>query len=343
MSSSATIRVQVESALAHKFPSALTPPARMMRPVVPTGIGALDDLVQGGLPIGAMTELVGDVCSGRMSLALSFLSQVTAAEKLCAWIDAANTFNPTAASAAGVDLRRLLWVRCGVSEAVSEHETRKFTPPSDCFTPKPVMKGLHGGGHGTHPRNEVKGLSAAVGRFLSDETVTARCAEPISKPRPIQQTFAPNLKPSSVGVRTPRRARAYDAVEQALRSADLLIQTGGFGAIVLDFGEIASEVVSRIDLSTWHRYRVAAEQTQASIVLLSQYACAKSSSELQLRLSSLEDTHEERTVFTGLSAHIEVLRQRFTQTPSNVVPMRKPPQSVREARWIHRASWVGPR
>ena len=343
MPSSSIIRVQIESVLARKFPSALTPPARMVRPVVPTGIGPLDDLVQGGLPIGAMTELVGDVCSGRMSLALSFLSQVTAAEKVCAWIDASNTFNPAAASAAGVDLRRLLWVRCGVSEAVSELETRKFALPSECFAPKPVTKGLHGGGHGTHPRNEVKGLSAAVDRFLSDETVKARCAEPLSKPRPIPQTFEPNLKPSSASLRIPGRARAYDAVQQALRSADLLIQTGGFSAIIIDLGEIASEVVSRIDLSTWHRYRVAAEQTQASIVLLSQYACAKSSSELQLRLSALEDTHEERTVFTGLNAHVEVMRQRFTQTPSNVVPMRKPPQSVREARWTHRASWVGPR
>jgi len=343
MASSSTIRVQVESALANRFPSALTPAARMVRPVVPTGVGPLDELVQGGFPIGAMTELVGDVCSGRMSLALSFLSQVTAAEKVCAWIDASNTFNPAAASAAGVDLRRLLWVRCGVSETVSEQETRKFTLPPECFTPKPVLKGLHGGGHGTHPRNEVKGLSAAVGRFLSDETVRARCAEPISKPRPTPQTFAPNLKPASTSVRTPRRGRAYDAVEQALRSADLLIQMGGFSAVILDFGEIASEVVSRIDLSTWHRYRVAAEQTQASIVLLSQYACAKSSSELQLRLSPLEDTNEERTVFSGLSAHVEVMRQRFTQTPTNVVPMRKPPQRARDARWTHRASWVGPR
>jgi recombination protein RecA len=343
MPTSSKIRVQVESALANKFPSALTPPARIVRPVVPTGINSLDELVQGGFPVGAMTELVGDVCSGRMSLALSFLSQVTAAERVCAWIDASNTFNPAAASSAGVDLRRLLWVRCGVSETVSEQETRKFILPSECFTPKPVLKGLHGGGHGTHPRNEVKGLSAAVGKFLSDETVRARCAEPISKPRPTPQTFEPNRKPSSTSVRTPKRGRAYDAVEQALRSADLLIQTGGFSAIILDFGEIASEVVSRIDLSTWHRYRVAAEQTQASIVLLSQYACAKSSSELQLSLSPLEDINEERTVFTGLSAHVEVLRQRFTQTPSNVVPMRKPPQNVREARWIHRASWVGPR
>jgi recombination protein RecA len=315
----------------------------MVRPVVPTGIDPLDELVQGGFPVGAMTELVGDVCSGRMSLALSFLAQITAAEKVCAWIDASNTFNPAAASAAGVDLRRLLWVRCGVSETVSEQETRKFILPSQCFTPKPVLKGLHGGGHGTHPRNEVKGLSAAVGKFLSEETVKARCAEPISKPRSTPQTFEPNPKPSTTNVHTPKRGRAYDVVEQALRSTDLLIQTGGFSAIVLDLGEIASEVVSRIDLSTWHRYRVAAEQTQASIVLLSQYACAKSSSELQLRLSSLQDTNEERTVFTGLSAHVAVLRQRFTQTPSNVVPMRKPPQSAREARWTHRASWVGPR
>lgn len=343
MPSSSTIRVQVESALAHKFPSALTPPARIVRPVVSTGIGALDELVQGGLPVGAVTELVGDTCSGRMSVALSFLAQVTASEKVCALIDASNTFNPASASAFGLDLCRLLWVRCGVKETITEQETRKFSLPSECFKAKPVMKGLHGGGHGTRPRNEVKGLSAAVSRFLSDETVKARCAEPISKPRPISQTFEPSLQTCSALVRTPKRARVYDAVEQALRSTDLLIQTGGFSAIVLDFGEIASEVVSRIDLATWHRYRVAAEQTQSSIVLLSQYACAKSSSELQLRLSSLEDTREERTVFTGLNAYVEVLRQRFTQTPSNVIPIRKPPQSVREAAWSHRASWVGPR
>jgi recombination protein RecA len=111
MPSAATIRTQVESALAHKIPSALTPPVRMVRPVASTGIEPLDELVQGGFPIGAMTELVGEVCSGRMPLALSFLSQVTAADKVCAWIAASNTFNPAAASAAGVDLRRLLWVR----------------------------------------------------------------------------------------------------------------------------------------------------------------------------------------------------------------------------------------
>ncbi len=358
MFASSTIRVQIESALAHKFPSALTPPARMVRPVVSTGIGALDELVHGGLPVGAMTELVGETCSGRMSLAVSFLARVTAAEKVCAWIDAANTFDPAAASAAGVDLRRLLWVRCGVTETVMEQEGRTFALPSECFKPKPVMKGLHGGGHGGHPRNEIKGLSTAVDRFLSDEAVRARCAEPILKPRPAPQNVEPGLEPSlrpnstpsstpsstpnSTRVRAPKRARVYDAIEQALKTTDLLMQTGGFSAIVLDFGEIASEAVLRIDLSTWHRYRVAAEQTRASLVLLSPCACAKSGSELQLRLSALEDRQEERTVFTGLSAHGEVIRHRFTATSSHVAAIRKPLQRVREARWTHRASWVGP-
>lgn len=108
MASAATIRVQVESALARKYPSALTPPPRMVRPVVSSGIGALDELIQGGLPVGALTELVGEECSGRMSLALSFLSQITAMGKVCAWIDASNTFDPSSAASVGVAVVRRL-------------------------------------------------------------------------------------------------------------------------------------------------------------------------------------------------------------------------------------------
>lgn len=343
MPPSATIRNQVESALAHKIPSALTPPARIVRPLVSTGIGELDELIQGGFPVGAVTELVGGECSGRTSTALSFLSRITSAGKVCAWIDASNSFHPASAASVGVDLKRLLWVRCGVQEKVVVQDTRQFSLPASCFATKPVTKGLHGGGHGTHPRSEVKGLSAAVDRFLANETTAARCAEPIAKPRPTPQTYASSLLPATTAVRSPRRGRVYDAVEQALRSTDLLIQTGGFSAIILDLGGVQPEVVSRIELSTWHRYRVASEQTQSSIVLLSQYPCAKSSSELQLQLLPMENTREERTVFTGLHARVEILRQRFTETPTNVVSIRKPPQRVREACWSQRTSWVGPR
>jgi hypothetical protein len=343
MPPSATIRIEVESALAHKIPSALTPPARIVRPLVPTGIGELDGLIQGGFPVGAVTELVGAECSGRTSVALSFLARITSTGKVCAWIDASNSFHPASAASVGVDLKRLLWVRCGVQENVTVQETRQFSLPAGCYATKPVTKGLHGGGHGTHPRSEVKGLSAAVDRFLANETIAPRCAEPISKPRPKPQTYVPSLQPATTAVRSPRGGRVYDTVERALRSTDLLIQTGGFSAIILDLGGIPPGVVSRIELSTWHRYRVASEQTQSSIVLLSQYPCAKSSSELQLQLLPMENTREERTVFTGMNARVEILRQRFTETSTNVVPIRKPPQRVREACWSQRTSWVGPR
>lgn len=39
--------------------------------------------------------------------------------------------------------------------------------------------------------------------------------------------------------------------EQALGAQDLLLQGGGFSAIVLDMGGVAPEYVSRVELSIW--------------------------------------------------------------------------------------------
>jgi hypothetical protein len=142
--------------------------------------------------------------------------------------------------------------------------------------------------------------------------------------------------------RVPKRIRPWDRITQGLRSTDLILQSGGFGAIVLDMAGLPPEVVSRIELSTWHRYRVAAERTQSSILLLSQYPCAKSSSELQLRLLPAEDLVDEETVFTGIQPRVEVSRRRFAQSVTNVVATRKPPQK-KTATWRCRTSWAGAR
>ena len=90
MPSAAILRRQIEANLANRIPSALTPAPRTIRPVAATGIQAVDDLLEGGLPLGAITEIVGPECSGRTSLAVSFLAQMTQAEKVCAWIDVAD-------------------------------------------------------------------------------------------------------------------------------------------------------------------------------------------------------------------------------------------------------------
>ncbi len=332
MPSASSIRMQIESSLARKIPSALTPKPKMIRPVIETGIEPIDDLLHGGLPAGAVSELAGSECSGRTSMALSFLARITEADKVCAWIDVSNAFDPASAAAVGVNLKKLLWVRCGVQQTNSERTGRRFHLPDKYFTPPPIKKGLHGGGFGSHPRTEVRGLSDAVGNLFEP-----RCAEPQ------QESPEPSLAPITQTVRSPKRARQYDAIEQGVRSADLLLQIGGFSAIVLDMGSVAPEYVARIELSTWHRYRLATERTQSSILLLSQCPCAKSSAELQLRLSPAEEIKDETTVFTGMRPRVEVLRQRFIQTETNVIPLRKPPQSTHAACWHNRTTWAVPR
>jgi len=334
-----TIRLQVESALARKIPSALTPAPRLIRPQMPTGLTELDELSGGGFPLGALTELVGAECSGRTSVALSFLAQLTEANKVCAWVDSANAFDPASAAAIGVDLGRLLWVRCADVADVSTKTAKAVTLPPKYFIPGSPKKGLHGGGFGPHPRTEIRGLSEAMAGLFTGEAPLTK-PEEASEAKTNRSASGESVAANPITYRK-RRARHYDAIERTLRTTDLLLQTGGFSAIVLDLAGIAPQYVARIELSTWHRYRVAAEKTQACILLLTQYPCAKSGSELQLRLLDAEPILEARTVFSGMRPRIEVLRQRFPQPANNVVSMRKPPQTARIASWQSRTPWAG--
>lgn len=79
-----------------------------------TGYPEIDDLLGGGVPRGRLSELVGRGSAGTTSLAQRLLAGVTTGEDraaLAAWVDLADAFDPTSASAAGVALHRLLWVR----------------------------------------------------------------------------------------------------------------------------------------------------------------------------------------------------------------------------------------
>lgn len=79
---------------------------------LPTGLPLLDRLT-GGLPCGAITEISGPPSSGRTSLLLTTLAAAAARRQTCALIDATDAFDPASAADAGLDLGRLLWVRCG--------------------------------------------------------------------------------------------------------------------------------------------------------------------------------------------------------------------------------------
>src|SRR5439155_711895 len=62
---------------------------------------------------GEITEIVGRPSSGRTSLLVACLRDVAQSGETAALVDTEETFDPASAAQAGVDLRRLLWVRCG--------------------------------------------------------------------------------------------------------------------------------------------------------------------------------------------------------------------------------------
>src|SRR6516225_2847631 len=135
MASLAVIRAQVES----RFPGALTVYERSAPEVFPTGIAALDkdkdkdrdkgkDEDKGGLipgiPLGALTQIHAPLglSSGKTALLVSLITQLTRREQFCALVDAGDCFDPESAEAAGVNLARVLWVRCSARQRLKPLE-----------------------------------------------------------------------------------------------------------------------------------------------------------------------------------------------------------------------------
>lgn len=79
--------------------------------VLPTAIDALDALLGGGLRRGKVVELVARRAAGRFSVVMAALASATSIGEAAALIDVSDHFDPQIAEAAGVDLRRLLWIR----------------------------------------------------------------------------------------------------------------------------------------------------------------------------------------------------------------------------------------
>ena len=95
--------------------------------MVSSGIAAMDALA-GGLPRGCLTEICGAASSGRTTLLLAALAAATRRGEFCAVVDASDALDPQSAAAAGVELDRLLWVRCGEKSHNAEaHQTRQHS------------------------------------------------------------------------------------------------------------------------------------------------------------------------------------------------------------------------
>jgi recombination protein RecA len=219
---SVLLRAQLESALGERASSPFADIERRVWECSASGIPALDAAI-GGLPRGAITEICGSPSSGRTTLALSILSAMSQRGEVCALVDGTDAFDPESGAAAGIDLQRLLWVRC---------------------------------------RN----------------------------------------------------------VDQVLRSADLLLQGGGFGVVALDLSDLPQKALHGVPLATWFRFQRSIENTPTLLLLIGRESAAKSAAALVLR------THLKKAAWQGLPAapshgvllanlalNIEVRRIRHSQ------------------------------
>jgi hypothetical protein len=248
------------------LPSSVTPASRLaIRPAPEmafSGIPALDALT-GGLPRGCLTEICGPASSGRTTVLLAALAAATSRGEFCAVVDASDALDPQSTADAGVDLDRLLWVRCG--EDASPDSSQK--------------------------------ASAASGQATFN---FARAKSPQSERR----------------------------LEQVLRATDLLLESGGFGLIVLDLSDLPTQSARRIPLTTWFRFRRAVENKPTILLAIEQQPIAGSCSSLLLQLGEPNDRVPDASqsilpshahMFTGLHINAELIRSRLQRKPSSSI------------------------
>jgi hypothetical protein len=75
-------------------------------------------------------------------------------------------------------------------------------------------------------------------------------------------------------------------LEQVLRATDLLLESGGFGLLILDLADVPAQSARRIPLTTWFRFRRAVEHKPTILLAIEQQPIAGSCSSLLLQLAS---------------------------------------------------------
>jgi hypothetical protein len=109
-------------------------------------------------------------------------------------------------------------------------------------------------------------------------------------------------------------------LEQVLRATDLLLESGGFGLIVLDLAHLPPQAARRIPLTTWFRFRRAIEYTATILLAIEERSIAGSCSSLLLQLRPqvseiefVEPSHAH--LLTGLNINAELVRSRLDRKP----------------------------
>ena len=78
--------------------------------------------------------------------------------------------------------------------------------------------------------------------------------------------------------------RCNGKLEHAFKAADLLLQGGGFGLVVLDLGDVPAPQARKIISSWWYRFRRVVEDKPTALVVIAAASCVRSCAALTLEI-----------------------------------------------------------
>jgi recombination protein RecA len=287
------------------------------RPGFFTGITALDHEI-GSIPKAALTQVCAPQrrSSGKAAILCSLLAHVTDAEEVCALIDAGNCFNPSSAAMAGVDLSRLLWVRCGKKMKTGFAKKSTADPHATART------------HTAIDRDATTNFRPTTNyQSITDSHATNSCASITSSGATTGCQSIASSQAMKAGLRpTTGYARRMQPIEEAFKAADILIQNGGFGLIAIDLGEIEERLVRKIPLTTWFRFARVIERQPTALVVFATYPAAQRCAALTLHIKNAAARWHTGALahaqcFSGLSCEVEPGKVRGR--------VRKPAQSAK--------------
>jgi hypothetical protein len=80
--------------------------------------------------------------------------------------------------------------------------------------------------------------------------------------------------------------RCNNRLERAFKATDLLLQSGGFGLVVLNLADVAAKHARRIVSSWWFRFRRAIENTPTALLVITPTACVRSCAGMVLEVNN---------------------------------------------------------
>jgi len=123
----------------------------------------------------------------------------------------------------------------------------------------------------------------------------------------------------SSGKRNPNRSPIMNRLDQTLRIIDLVLQSGGFGIVAIDLGDIPLTALRRIPLASWFRFRRTVEHTPTILLVTASAPCAPSCASLSIQLRANATYSQNKPAHAQLVPNLriegELLRSRLPRKP----------------------------